>query len=43
MGSGTTAVAAQKLGRHFFGCDMEPEYVVMAEKRLSTVQMAMEL
>jgi len=43
MGSGTTAVAAQKLGRHFFGCDANPEYVAMAEKRLETVQLEMAL
>ena len=43
MGRGTTAQAAQNVGRHFFGCDINPEYVVMAEKRLSTVQLAMQL
>jgi len=43
MGSGTTAVAAQKLGRHFFGCDLCEEYVEMAKKRLSTLQLSMEL
>lgn len=34
MGSGTTAVAADCLGRNFFGCDINPEYVEMALKRL---------
>jgi len=37
MGSGTTAVAAKKLGRHFFGCDINPEYVEMARKRVAKV------
>ena len=37
IGSGTTAVAAKKLGRHFFGCDINPEYVKMARKRVAKV------
>jgi modification methylase len=35
MGSGTTAVAAQKLGRHYIGCDISREYVDMARQRLA--------
>lgn len=34
MGSGTTAVAADRLGRNFFGCDANPIYVEMALKQL---------
>lgn len=34
MGSGTTAIAARKLGRHFVGCDLSQEYVAMANLRL---------
>lgn len=34
VGSGTTAVAAKKLGRNFIGIDTNPEYVDMALKRL---------
>lgn len=34
IGSGTTAMAAGRLGRKFFGCDINPEYVKMALKRL---------
>lgn len=34
MGSGTTAVAAEQLGRRFIGCDMEQSYVDMANKRV---------
>ncbi|MCP8318001.1 MAG: site-specific DNA-methyltransferase [archaeon] len=41
IGSGTTAVVAKKLGRHYLGCDINPEYVRMAEKRIeSTVVIA---
>jgi adenine-specific DNA-methyltransferase len=35
IGSGTTAVAARNLGRHFIGCDISPEYVAIANKRLA--------
>ena len=35
MGSGTTAVAAKKLGRHYFGCDINPEYVRLANERVA--------
>ena len=34
MGSGTTAVVAKKLGRHFGGVELNPEYVQWALKRL---------
>ena len=34
MGGGTTAVVARKLNRHFIGCELNPEYVKIAEKRL---------
>lgn len=35
MGGGTTAVAAQSCGRHFTGCDINADYVEIANKRLS--------
>ena len=35
MGSGTTAVAADRLGRKFYGCDLNPEYVRLALERLA--------
>lgn len=35
MGSGTTAVAAKRLGRHWFGCDINPDYVEMACQRVA--------
>lgn len=34
IGSGTTAVAADRLGRRFFGCDINPDCVKMTLKRL---------
>lgn len=37
VGSGTTAVAAKELGRRYFGCDISPRYVELANKRLVKV------
>ena len=34
LGSGTTAVVAKKLGRQFFGVEIDDEYCCLAEKRL---------
>jgi len=36
MGTGTTALAAKKLGRNFIGCDSNKKYVLLANKRLKT-------
>ena len=35
MGSGTTGIAALKLGRHFTGIELSKEYFEIAEKRIS--------
>ena len=35
VGSGTTVVAAKNLGKRFLGIDINPEYVVVANKRLN--------
>ena len=35
MGSGTTALVARAEGRDFLGCDLNPKYVAIAEKRLA--------
>lgn len=34
MGSGTTAIAAHNLGRHYVGIEISPEYCDMAENRI---------
>ena len=34
MGSGTTGVAAVQLGRNFIGCEIDPGYFAIAEKRI---------
>lgn len=34
LGSGTTSVVAKKLGRHYIGIEIEPQYCVWAEQRL---------
>ena len=34
IGTGTTAIAAKKLGRRFVGIDIDPKYVEIANKRL---------
>lgn len=35
MGSGTTAIQAVRLHRHYLGCELNPEYVKMAERRIA--------
>ena len=34
MGSGSTGMAATKLGHHFTGCELDPKYVAIAETRI---------
>ena len=41
VGSGTTAVAALKLGRRFYGCDINSEYVELASKRIEKTRLEM--
>ena len=38
LGSGTTAVAAKKLGRHFLGFEINPNYCKIAEERIALVE-----
>ena len=38
IGSGTTAVAAAKLGRRYVGIDLNPEYVELSNQRVDEVQ-----
>ena len=35
IGSGTTAVACIRMGRHFLGCEIEPKYVEIANRRIA--------
>ena len=34
IGSGTTAIAAKKLGRKYIGIDINPEYIKYAKERI---------
>ena len=43
MGSGTTGVACMQLGRNFIGCEIDPGYFAIAEKRIKQAQMQMLL
>ena len=38
MGSGTTALAAKKNGRHFIGIELSPEFAAAAIKRINGEQ-----
>lgn len=39
MGSGTTALVAKKLGRHYVGYDIYKPYIRVAEKRLNSLKL----
>ena len=41
IGSGTVAVVAKSLGRHYLGFEIVPEYYEFAKKRLESVQMSL--
>ncbi len=43
VGSGTTAVAAKKLGLNYIGIDSNPEYVKISEKRLEELDKKTDL
>ena len=34
MGSGTVALAARNLGRHYIGSELNPDYIKMANERI---------
>ena len=36
LGSGTTAAVAKKLGRHYVGIELNPDYCVLAQERIDT-------
>lgn len=39
MGSGTTGVACMQLGRNFIGCEIDPNYFAIAQKRIKAAAM----
>lgn len=39
MGSGTTAVAAKRLGRNYLGCEINQDYIDLAEERLKNTHL----
>ncbi len=43
MGSGTTGVACVKTGRNFIGCEIDPGYFKIAERRIAEAQMQLPL
>lgn len=40
-GTGTTAIAAKALGRHFVGIDIDPKYQAIAEAKIAKTQPSM--
>ena len=43
MGSGTTGVACMQLGRNFIGCEIDPKYYAIAEKRIHDASLQPQL
>jgi site-specific DNA-methyltransferase (adenine-specific) len=43
MGSGTTGVACVQLGRNFIGCEIDPKYYAIAEKRIHNATLQPQL
>jgi site-specific DNA-methyltransferase (adenine-specific) len=43
IGSGTTAIACKNTNRHFIGIEKEPKYVEVANKRLASIPMNLNL
>jgi DNA modification methylase len=42
-GSGTTLAVAAELGRNAIGCELNPEYVVLAEQRIKEARESVAL
>jgi site-specific DNA-methyltransferase (adenine-specific) len=40
MGSGTTGVACVNTGRNFIGCEIDPGYFAIAQKRIAEAEAA---
>jgi DNA modification methylase len=43
MGSGITGVACVQLGRNFIGCEIDPKYFAIAEKRIHAATLQPQL
>jgi DNA modification methylase len=43
MGAGTTAVVAERLGRRWIGCELNPEYQAIAEDRIHSTPQGLAL
>ena len=43
MGTGTTAIVAKKLGRHYIGIDIDPQYREIAQLKLNSISFGEEL
>lgn len=43
MGAGTTAVVAERLGRRWVGCELNPEYAEMAKRRIHNTHQGLPL
>lgn len=43
MGSGTTAIVAKKLGRNYMGIELNPDYIAIANKRISIIPNSLNL
>ena len=43
MGSGTTALACVRLGRHYIGSEISEKYVLMANKKIKTEKQQLKL
>ena len=42
MGSGTTAQVAQSLGRQYIGCELNPAYAALQQKRIAQQSFMLE-
>lgn len=38
MGSGTTAIVAKELGRRYIGCELNPDYIKIAQRRIERIK-----
>ena len=41
FGSGTTGRVATRLNRHYIGCELNPEYIEISERRTTNIQMTL--